>query len=301
MYRNKMIMLFSLILLTLFLCSCGEGNVDITEAQYEPKIVVDGYIYPDKKVENIKITRNFPLNQSIDASQIILVSADVSLIDLSDGKVYKLTYDPAKFSFSYKSSDLTVRSGNSYRLDVKAVIDGKPLQASSTTTVPLRGFKVEKNYLDPMNYRERDASGNLKNFTINFKPSSGTDFYAVSIVPLNAELSSFIYNNAYFKPDSSQIEEHLDNYKYQFRWLENINSNASNAEFKVEWFDTWFYGDYRVIIYAADKNFADYVITNKSVQEMDGNFHEPKLHFEGDGIGIFGSAIADTVYFTIKK
>lgn len=302
MFINKIVIFALVFLSAIYLCSCGEGNVDITQAKYEPKIVIDGYIYPGRKVDDIKITRNFPLNSTIDAAQVVLSSADVTLTELSsDGKSYKLTYDPQRLSFFYNGSDLTVKPGVSYKLDVKATVEGKLLQASSTTTVPLNGFQVEQKYLTPMYYREKDASGVLKNFTIRFRPSSNTDFYAISIVPQHADLSSFIYNNAYFKPDSSDIKDDFDNYKYQSRWIQNVNANAPGIEYKIEWFDTWFYGEYKAIVYAADKNFADFIVTNGSVQEMDGNFHEPKQHVQGDGIGIFGSAIADTVYFSIKK
>ena len=41
--------------------------------------------------------------------------------------------------------------------------------------------------------------------------------------------------------------------------------------------------------------------TYKNVQEFDGNFHEPRINIQGDGIGIFGSAIADTVFLKVKK
>jgi len=37
------------------------------------------------------------------------------------------------------------------------------------------------------------------------------------------------------------------------------------------------------------------------VQEIDGNLHEPAFHIEGDGIGVFGAAVADTAYFEIVR
>ena len=37
------------------------------------------------------------------------------------------------------------------------------------------------------------------------------------------------------------------------------------------------------------------------VQEIDGNFHEPVFHIDGDGIGVFGSAVTDTVYFSVTQ
>jgi hypothetical protein len=69
----------------------------------------------------------------------------------------------------------------------------------------------------------------------------------------------------------------------------------------VFWWDLWFYGEHRVVIYAAYANYARFIQTFDEVQEEDGNFHEPVFSFEGDGIGYFGSAIANTVGLTITR
>lgn len=301
MYIKKLAVILTLILSALLFSSCGEGNVDVTGAQYESKIVFDGYIYPGQKVENIKITRNFPLNRVIDPSQVVLSGADVSITDITESKTYKLSFDPQKQSFSYHGADLQILSGRSYRLDVKARVDGKDLTASAVTKVPLNGFHITQKDMGTLTYRQKDEAGALKYFNAKFTPSKSSDFYAISIVPVASGFSDFVFDNGFFKPDSADIKENFDNYKYQYRWLQNVNPAAPSAEYKIEWFDTWFYGEYRVIIYAADKNFADFVITNKMIQEPDGNFHEPKFHLEGDGIGVFGSAIADTAYFKIIR
>ncbi len=63
----------------------------------------------------------------------------------------------------------------------------------------------------------------------------------------------------------------------------------------------WFYGQYRIIAYAGDENMKNYYLTHANVAEMDGNLHEPVFNIDGDGIGIFGSAIADTLYFTVLQ
>jgi hypothetical protein len=56
-----------------------------------------------------------------------------------------------------------------------------------------------------------------------------------------------------------------------------------------------------MIVYAADENYRLFSLSYKNVQEFDGNFHEPKVTLQGDGIGVFASMIADTVYFKVNK
>jgi hypothetical protein len=46
-------------------------------------------------------------------------------------------------------------------------------------------------------------------------------------------------------------------------------------------------------------NFKDFFFIQINVQEMDGNFHKPKLHIEGEDIRVFAFAVADTAYFYV--
>jgi hypothetical protein len=134
-----------------------------------------------------------------------------------------------------------------------------------------------------------------------FELSPGTDFYGFSIVPEVATAENYIYENPY-EPnvDPEDVEDNLNAYKFQFAFLINVDSyGVDTMAYKVRPLDYWFYTNYTVIAYAGDRNFRNYVMTAKNVQEFDGNFHEPVIHFEGDGIGIFGSAVKDTLTFSI--
>ncbi len=135
--------------------SCGQGVVEIGQNTYEPKIVIEGYLYPGQPVRNIRITRNIPLNAAADPSSIIVANADVKLTDLQTNKDYQLTFNVQKFSYEYSGNDLRIDYGNSYKLTVNAAIDGKSLSASSVTNVPNAGFKINSvlSELPPLYYR----------------------------------------------------------------------------------------------------------------------------------------------------
>lgn len=295
--------IFFILASAIIIFSCGESTVEIGQNTYEPKIVIDGYLYPGQKVQNIIITRNIPLNTNIDPTALILINADVKLVDLQSNKEYRLTFNPKSFSFEYNGTDLLIGFDKSYQLIVSAMIDGKMLSANSTTHTPNSGFKIidEPTTGQSITYRETDSNGEIKNITITFTPSPGTNFYLFSMVSLNASDSSFIYNNPYVEVNTKDVIEQLDRFKYQMRWLQNINSQGTSIKYDLDWIHFWFYGEYRIIVYACDENFRLFVQTYKNVQEFDGNFHEPRINIKGDGIGIFGSAIADTVYLNIKK
>lgn len=298
---QKVFYIIILIILVL-IGGCGEGKVDITDASYTPEIVINAYIFGGQKVQGIKITRNTPLNQSVDTSKIILYDAIVKITDISNNLEYPLTYIPLKYSFEYIGNDLIIEYGKSYKIDVQAKIDGKDLHASSITTVPLAGLKADKQDLGSMFYRQTDLEGNVEKFNVSFSPSGNSTATILSIVALDASPASFIYNNYYYpETDTQKIDNALDRYKQNYTYQIGIAAGTQDFSIAIDWFSVWFYGRYRVIIYAADKNFYDFFITAKSVMELDGNFHAPNMHIDGDGIGVFGSAVTDTVYFTINK
>ncbi len=289
--------------LTAFVLSCGDAAINLDKETYNPKIVIDGYVLPHHKINNIRISRNFPLNEKINVMDFPLKDADVSITDLNTEKIYPLTFNLGQLAFEYRKSDLEIMEGNSYRLAVSAKIDGKKLSASSTTTVPLDGFHIDRavSQLDPLKYREKDENGVIEYFTISFKHSASTDFYALSIVAQEASMETFIEDNIFGLEKKELDEDFLNRLKYEARWTQTSRTSDGMTTIKILWLDTWFYGQYRAILYAGDNNFKQYFLTHNNVQDIDGNLYEPKFFIDGDGIGVFGSAIADTVHFNVLR
>ncbi|MCG8605494.1 DUF4249 domain-containing protein [bacterium] len=281
------------------LAACGEGSIVIDGSTFEPKIVIQGTLFPNQPV-NIRLMRNYPLGTTVDFDHLILTDAEAAIVDGS-GRTFGLRLNPETEFYEYSGSDLQIVYGRTYTLEVSATIDGKELSAQSTTTMPQQGFRVleDKSVLGPMRYRERDSNGDLIDFQVTFERSPETDFYAVSINALDAAISTFIYENPFGDFNEDDVEKDFNDFKYAFNWIQETPSGSGESTIEIFSFFTWFIGNYRAVVYAADRNFKDFLITHEEVQEIDGNFHEPALHIVGDGIGVFGSAIADTVHFTI--
>ena len=283
---------YLLLLLGLFpllgLVSCGDPNIDISSVAYEPKIVVQGYLYPGEPVHSIRITRNFPLNQALDTASFIIADASVKINGVP------LQFDFA--TFSYYTNAITVAKGQTYNLEVSAVVAGKALHTTATTTVPTEGFKILTKYLgDTLHYGD--------DIFLKFLPTATTSIYAFSIRPDSASVNNFIYDNEFqadIKPED--VQKNLNEYRFQLSFIMNLLPSAvDTVSHPIQDFDTWFYSSYKVIVYAGDQNFRDFILTAPNVKEFDGNFHEPKLILKGDGIGVFASAIRDTAYFTIRR
>ncbi len=294
-----------LILTILLLSSCGKTSVTIDERTYEPKIVINGYLYPEKPVSNIQITRNFPIGTTIDKNQIALGEAIVNLTDIETNIVYELTYNPNTFAYEYTEEDLEIDYGKSYRLNISANIDNSDLQASSTTTVPEKGLEIDRDnsIFGDLFYRETDENGKLITPQVAYKQSENSAFYLLSISALDADIYTFIYENP-FGLDIKDVLENdgkIENFQYQARWTRPENQNGGFSIMEISWFQIWFYSPYRLVLYAGDENFYHFYNTHRNVQNIDGNLHEPIFHIDGDGIGVFGSAVIDTLHLNILK
>ncbi len=298
--KSKLLSLALLAVAAGLFASCGEGKVNITDASFEPKIVIQGTLIPGQPAA-VRIMRNFPLNVRIAPDDIIVTDANAEIVDAQDNAAHRLTYNPE--TGFYDAGDLQVRSGRSYILEVQTTIDGRVLSARSETTVPQAGFSVleERSVLGSRQFRQRDASGELVDFSVTFERSPGTSFYAVSVSALDADTSTFIYDNPFGDFDVDDVLNDFADYAYTFTWIQDTPLTPGQSSMDIFSFLTWFYGDYQAIVYAADNNFKDFLTTHDTVQEIDGNFHEPAFHIDGDGIGVFGSALADTVSFFVLR
>lgn len=282
--KNKIVVA---LLLGFLFAACGDPAVEITGVSYVPKLVVNAYLYPGKPVSGIQLMRNFPLNQPIDTASIFPTEPEVSINGV------KLKYNPF-FRFFYHDS-IIVKKGETYTLTATGKVDGKLLTTSGSTTVPDGDLKLASHDLGVMYYGD--------SVLVKFVPSNTANFYAFSILPDTATFENFAYDNTFLpniKP--KDLEESFNSFRYQASFLLNVQPSVVDTTVQqIKEFDTWFYSSYRVIVYAGDVNFKNFVLTSKNVKEFDGNFHEPKLGLTGQGIGVFASALADTLRFTLIK
>ncbi|MBN2425588.1 MAG: DUF4249 family protein [Calditrichaceae bacterium] len=283
--------------------SCGEASVDVKNESYEPRIVIEGFLIAGQRNVKMLFTKNFRVDEGFTNLDIFLdlETTEASVTCLDDGKVYELSFivvqerDEVKEAYwGYQGSDFLVEPGKTYQLNVSAVVEGQNLSASSITKVPPAGFKITHFNHDSLVYWQKDENGNVLNFEITFDLSADTDFYMAAIQALNPTLKTFIYDNPYGDVEEEDID--LDDDAYKNAAAFNLDPSIGYGKLKLEWYDFSFYDDYRIVMFATDQNYREFLVSFSNVMEIDGNFHEAKFNIEGQGIGIFGSMIADTVY-----
>lgn len=280
---------------------------------YKPKIAVDGFLQPGRKVEKIHIFRNFKLDQNLNEVTFFPENTSVSLIDESNPqKIYNLSLhipqqfkadsiDFEEFYYEYNGTDLVIEHGKSYTLEVTTTIDGENLWTRSTTTVPEAGFKINSVNFNALKFAQEKGNGELEVFEVAIQRSPGITYYLATITPEDTTFADVITEHLIGEIDEKRFRKDRDNYLYDTTWIQNTPAYSGESVIRLFWFDFYFYSQYQVVVYAADSNFREYLLTYNRVQEPDGNFHEARFNFEGDGIGIFGSYISDTTYVSVIR
>jgi len=292
----------------LFLLSCGEGIVAVKNVSYEPRITVEGLLVPGKKVERIRIFKNFKIDQNVNIFNALLdpEKTFVSITDEQNGNEYNLSLhkpdslgDINGYWFEYPDADLHILNGNAYTINVESEYQGQRLWTRSTTTVPQQGFAIKSLNYNTLKFAQKKENGDLDVFEVNIQRSPGVTYYLATIKPLENSYDKLIKEHLVGELDSTFYEDDKIDLSFETSWIQNTPQYPGESTLRLFWFDFYFYSEYEVIVYAADKNYREFLQTYNRVQEFDGNFHEAKFNFEGDGIGYFGSVIADTTYLTV--
>ena len=302
----KLLRTFGLLLIASLL-ACGKGEVQVTNTSYEPKIAIEGWIMPHHRVDDIKISQNFPLDANL-RTYIITPDPDetrVKIIEERTGQEFELNYQHAESfddkHWEYEGDDLVIEYGESYTLDVTATVEGKRLHAWAKTTVPAKGYRIVGVNHDQLPYRPLDEDGEPINFEVEIERSPGTTFYLATVRPLEASSANFVYDNPFTDMTPEEVDDEIRDYDFEYGWIQNTPTGPGRSSIQTFWFVMWFYGRYEIIVYASDDNYEDFMQTYDEVQEEDGNFHEPVFDIQGDGIGVFGSVVPDTIYVDVVK
>jgi hypothetical protein len=152
-----------------------------------------------------------------------------------------------------------------------------------------------------MPYRDRDENGDLRTFELTIERSPGTDYYITTITAGHAGTDNFVYDNPFTDWEKEDVQAELEDLQYELFSIQDTPEEAGESRIRIYWFDLWFYTEYQIIVYAADENYREFLLTYNMVREEDGNFHEPLFNVEGDGIGVFGSVVADTTRLVVTR
>ncbi|MBL7888194.1 MAG: DUF4249 domain-containing protein [Bacteroidia bacterium] len=125
---------FALLSVITFLTSCEE-DIDLNIASSEPKIVIEGEI-ENGKFAQVMVTRNSPLTQAVNFSNILVTNAQVYVSNgvITDTLVFDTIFN-ASNPFCYVGNSVIGIPGQTYFLTV--IADGKTYTATTTIPAPI--------------------------------------------------------------------------------------------------------------------------------------------------------------------
>ncbi|MCF7911027.1 MAG: hypothetical protein K9M99_00740 [Candidatus Cloacimonetes bacterium] len=286
------------------------------ERYVKDKLVIAGYLIAGKtvSVDNPIFIGKTISTEGGNILDVIIPDATVTIENMNEELIFQLYFNDSFPNFGYYNNALIIKAGNTYEIQVEAVIDSVTVQAYAQTTVP------DSIYLD-LDYRglatpeygfADEYSDNLPaipftemedNFPIYSRYTDGSvvysyyNFYCLEEFSTELEFTQPIFGyehleeddaDSYNSPLSNNMRESSMIWRYQ-----PLQDEDGYWYLLEETYDGGFqyYGRYRITIYSADTNFYTY------------QYHSESYLYGGivGGIGYFGSVSGEDYYTTVIK
>jgi len=291
-------------------CSTDREPGDLFAPEGQGTLVVDVTMQTGKPFPVVLLTRAMRPDEPFFLANWIVVGATVVITDALTGVTMTYTEGVEGGRYYPNAPDVLVAPGHTYNLRV-TTREGEVLTA--TTTTPER-FIIDNWVL------KDDTGSNVIRTLRTFLELGDSVYYA----PENQLVYSEGLLEARFKDaavphyqvgifsldwDSDLVidpefldEEDLADLE---RYISSPPFIGDGGSLRLPWFAIFYAGRYKLKIYALDRNWYDLV---RSVPELGGGptfggntgegFESPIFHING-GIGLFGSASADSIGFFI--
>lgn len=289
-------------------CSTDRDDSEFFAPAYVNEVVLDMVLVVGQTFPAMPLTRSTTPDQVFDPRNDAESGANVFVL-LPDGTriQYAETSLPGRY-VPVTHQGLLVQPETEYSLHV-ITADGESVTA--TTTTPKR-FSIDDWVL--LNDTGTSVVRDLKTFeefgdSVYYQPENQLvytegllegqftrqDFtgYHVGIFSLDLD-SDFVIDPKFFEEEDFEDLER------------NISSpvfDASESKVRLPWFTIFFEGRYKIRVYSVDTNWYDLILTlpeyNNGIGGNTGDgFARPKFNVN-NGIGLFGSASADSIGFFI--
>ena len=270
----KIIMLNILIVVLIF-TGCTEDSPLTPEVD---QIVIQGFLYADEPVTNIRLTKTLSLG-SQDTIAPPINDADVYLIK-NDQAQYKLQATVGDSGFyHYEGDELVVNEGDFFNIKV----DYFGRTATGSTEVPSAPENVKLSnttlYIPELGYGfQMDSTRHEINVSWD-KESSAMYYILMENVDTNPKA---IETGARFKGGSGRF----------------ISAPVNLNKFKIRFMNVTHYGKYCLKVYRVNQEYADLYISR---QQDSRDLNEPLTNIE-NGLGVFSAFNSSKeIYFNVVE
>lgn len=251
---------------------------------YIARPFVEAILIVDEPFDNFRLSYSQPINKEYNHNNAVISDADIMIFSTQD--TVRLTFKTSENGGVYYCSDTTkrVKPKTQYFLKVK-LKDGTLLNASTVTPDKIRYTQSPR----PILYFPSDTN-NLQieqpdSLTLRWTNEPNTQEYLIRVTCLDT-----LNYGKYLTPATNE-----GNYR-RTRFFDNEfdprRNNPTEYGFLTAtsvptvWNAFKWFGPHEIVVYAADRNFAEWF----KMSFTGNNFDFLKSNIKGNGIGVFGSA-----------
>lgn len=279
MGKISSILLMPVLVMTFF-SSCDKEAVNIEYPAYKPKMVITGYISPDKRSNLIGLSSNF----KIYGEELYSLNDLGSVIaTISNGDIESDLDTTIKAGFSFKISGFPVEEGRTYKLKVRSNIGS----AEAFCIVPYkRKFNLKLDTIRPPGYQPGYYTGKL-----SFTDCRGEEnFYLLFCDQLSYKSGKASSRKLQFSERNYFDDKGKDGSEFRINTGTIGISNTIDSSF------------IKVFLLNTDKNYYDFQKSLDNYNSGEDPFTEPSPVYSNvtGGLGIFAAYTMDSLIFRLK-
>lgn len=276
----KFINILTILIISLTLSSCE----DPAPSDYLPQYFVEGIIIANEPIQDIKLLKTQPVQESFDYEKALVRDAKVRIS--GDGRDFDLIIDPkGEMGYYYPDTSYKVKPNTTYRLNIETK-DGTKLSGETNVPPTTKWIKRSSN---PLQY-PKDSLNLPATESIAWEYVPNFYFYIISIKNLDT-----LEYGKYLDPPTQEKNRRTFRLNARETRYYDLTSWAfiANNETSVVWSVFKWFGLHETAVYVPDWNF-----TRWYLQVFAKGQYDPLLGSIKGGIGTFASAsvIRDTVF-----
>lgn len=275
--RNIVVILF----LGMLLVSCEETLV----AEFEPQLVLEGYLYANELMDSIVIRQTVAITSS---DSIVYVPNAIVTFSF-DGQDIRLIEKPDLPGRYFPPSPILIEPNKTYGIRVEAL--GKVATSETTVPQPIRidSVKIENrrlsiNGIDTVDYPKDRNELSRQGVCLWWSRSSNALGYGIEAVTFDTTAEVI---------DMDPTDDNLPDSNSMGRYRFFIVGNSE----QVVWRQFRRYGVNTVRALALDRNLQDFAL---GLYFTGSQFDNNTLHVNG-GLGVFGSAARASTQVYMRK
>ncbi len=263
-----------LLFIILLIAGCTETTAP---GEYSDQLVVSGFLFAGRSIDSVMVQHTLKIDDEWTEAKAAIRNAIV--VVSGNGIDDTLLHDasmPGRY-YSIHQSNI-IKHLQTYAL--KIIAPGYPVVTGSTIIPGPTWIVNRDNFPDSLHYNQGMV-------ILKWEESFSYADYIISLRSLDVNAEKIIEDST----SNSNQNNFRQNRTIYFTGLRGMNLSG------IPWFLFRYYGKYSITFSAIDENYYDYVIQMNTAST---DVNDIRYRLQG-GLGVFGSAYADTLYVNIVK